>query len=143
VTSRIKCVESTRLATSVAQLQLAECIVAVKAKDVASRVLSTHLMRDVTGNLKAFSTQKVRCMKCNFKFRRVPLKGVCTRCGGKLALTVHKGTIEKYIEVARDLVTQYDLGKYHEERLQLIEYEIDTIFSDEEKKKQRVLGEFM
>jgi DNA polymerase II large subunit len=126
-----------------AQLQLAECIVAVKAKDVASRVLSTHLMRDVTGNLKAFSTQKVRCMKCNFKFRRVPLKGVCTRCGGKLALTVHKGTIEKYIEVARDLVTQYDLGKYHEERLQLIEYEIDTIFSDEEKKKQRVLGEFM
>jgi len=125
------------------QLELAESIVAVKATDVARRVLSTHLMRDVTGNLKAFSTQKVRCMKCNAKFRRIPLKGVCTRCGGKLALTVHRGTIEKYIEVARDLVTRYNLGKYHEERLQLIEDEIKSLFMEEDKKKQRVLGEFM
>ena len=125
------------------QLQLAESIVAVKAKDVASRVLSTHLMRDVTGNLKAFSTQKVRCMKCNFKFRRIPLKGVCSRCGGKLALTVHRGSIEKYIEVARDLVKRYDLGKYHEQRLMLLENEIDSLFMGEDKTKQKALGEFM
>jgi len=125
------------------QMQLAESIVAVKATDVARRVLSTHLMRDVTGNLKAFSTQKFRCTKCNTKFRRIPLKGVCPRCGGKLALTVHRGTIEKYIEVARDIIKRYDLGKYHEERLQLIEDEIESLFVEEDGKKQKVLGEFM
>jgi len=125
------------------QMQLAESIIAVKATDVAKRVLSTHLMRDVTGNLKAFSTQKFRCTKCNTKFRRIPLKGVCQRCGGKLALTVHRGTIEKYIEVARDIIKRYDLGKYHEERLQLIEDEIESLFMEEDGKKQRVLGEFM
>jgi len=125
------------------QLELAESIVAVKATDVARRVLTTHLMRDVTGNLKAFSTQKVRCMKCNTKYRRIPLKGVCHRCGGKLVLTVHRGTIEKYVEVARDLIKRYDLGKYHEERLQLIEDEIESLFVQEDGKKQKVLGEFM
>ncbi len=125
------------------QLELAESIVAVKASDVAKRVLSTHLMRDVTGNLKAFSTQKVRCTKCNTKFRRIPLKGVCQRCGGKLVLTVHRGTIEKYVEVARDIIKRYDLGKYHEERLQLIEDEIESLFVEEDRKKQKVLGEFM
>lgn len=124
------------------QLHLAETIVAVRATDVARRVLSTHLMRDVTGNLKAFSTQKVRCTKCNAKFRRIPLKGICLRCGGKLALTVHRGTIEKYIDVARDLIKRYNLGKYHEERLQLIQYEIESLF-EEDRKKQRALGEFM
>lgn len=125
------------------QLELAESIVAVKATDVARRVLSTHLMRDVTGNLKAFSTQRVRCLKCNTKYRRIPLKGVCHRCGGKLALTVHRGTIEKYVEVARDVIKRYDLGKYHEERLQLIEDEIESLFVEEDRKKQKVLGEFM
>jgi DNA polymerase II large subunit len=100
-------------------------------------------MRDVTGNLKAFSTQKMRCTKCNFKYRRVPLKGACPRCGGKLGLTVHRGTIEKYIEVARDLVTRYDLGKYHEQRLMLLEDEIESLFTGEDEKKQKVLGEFM
>jgi DNA polymerase II large subunit len=125
------------------QLGLAEAIVAVKAKDVASRVLSTHLMRDVTGNLKAFSTQKMRCVKCNFKYRRIPLKGVCPRCGGKLVLTVHRGTIEKYIEIARDLVKRYDLGKYHEQRLMLLEDEIESLFMGEDKTKQKALGEFM
>jgi DNA polymerase II large subunit len=125
------------------QLELAESIVAVKATDVARRVLSTHLMRDVTGNLKAFSTQKFRCAKCNTKYRRIPLKGTCQRCGGKLTLTVHRGTIEKYIEAARNIIKRYDLGKYHEERLQLIEDEIESLFVEEDGKKQKVLGEFM
>ena len=82
-------------------------------------------------------------MKCNFKYRRIPLKGVCPRCGGKLVLTVHRGTIEKYIEVARDLVKRYDLGKYHEQRLMLLENEIESLFMGDDKTKQKALGEFM
>ena len=57
------------------QLKVAETVKAVDAAEVARRVLSTHFMRDLTGNLKAFAAQRFRCTKCNSKFRRVPLKG--------------------------------------------------------------------
>jgi DNA polymerase II large subunit len=127
-----------------AQLRLAESIRAVDAGEVAKRVLSTHFMRDLTGNLKAFAGQRFRCTKCNAKFRRVPLKGQCIRCGGKLSLTVYKGSVEKYLTVAQDLVKRYKLGAYHEQRLVLLRDEIKSLFSEpEEKKKQPSLAQFV
>ena len=44
-----------------AELSLAEKIRAVDADDVAERVLNTHFIRDLTGNLTAFTRQKFRC----------------------------------------------------------------------------------
>jgi len=82
------------------QLQLAEKIEAVDAKKVALIVLTTHFMRDISGNLRAFSTQGFRCKACNRKFRRLPLKGVCLECGGPLTLTVYRGGIQKYLELS-------------------------------------------
>ena len=126
------------------QLKLAESIKAVEAGEVAKRVLSTHFMRDLTGNLKAFAGQRFRCTKCNSKFRRLPLKGACPRCGGKLSLTVYKGGVEKYLTVAQDLVKRYDLGQYHEQRLLLLREEINSLFNEhEEKKKQPTLAQFV
>jgi DNA polymerase II large subunit len=126
------------------QLKLAESVKAVEAGEVAKRVLSTHFMRDLTGNLKAFAGQKFRCTKCNSKFRRVPLKESCPRCGGKLSLTVYKGSVEKYLTVAQDLVKRYDLGQYHEQRLLLLQEEINSLFNEqEEKRKQPTLAQFV
>jgi DNA polymerase II large subunit len=129
------------------QLKLAEEVKAVEAGEVAKRVLSTHFMRDLTGNLKAFAGQRFRCTKCNSKFRRLPLKGNCPRCGGKLSLTVYKGSVEKYLTVAQDLVKRYDLGKYHEQRLLLLHEEINSLFSEheqeEKKRKQPTLAQFV
>jgi DNA polymerase II large subunit len=130
-----------------AQLNLAEKIRAVVAADVARRVLSTHLMRDLIGNLRAFSTQRMRCMKCNAKFRRPPLRGVCPKCGGKIAMTVYRGTIEKYLDLARDLVRRYDLGTYNAQRLLLLQEELKSLFREEseesQEKKQPALADFM
>jgi DNA polymerase II large subunit len=126
------------------QLKLAESIKAVEASEVAKRVLSTHFMRDLTGNLKAFAGQRFRCTKCNSKFRRLPLKGSCPRCGGKLSLTVYKGSVEKYLTAAQDLVKRYNLGQYHEQRLLLLHEEINSLFNEqEEKKKQPTLAQFV
>ncbi len=126
------------------QLKLAESVKAVEAGEVAKRVLSTHFMRDLTGNLKAFAGQRFRCTKCNSKFRRVPLKGACPRCGGKLSLTVYRGSVEKYLTLAQDLVKRYNLGKYHEQRLLLLHDEINSLFNEqEEKKKQPSLAQFV
>ena len=126
------------------QLKLAESIKAVEAAEVAKRVLSTHFMRDLTGNLKAFAGQTFRCTKCNAKFRRLPLQENCPRCGGKLSLTVYKGSVEKYLTVAQDLVRRYDLGQYHQQRLLLLQDEINSLFNErEEKKKQPTLAQFV
>jgi DNA polymerase II large subunit len=119
------------------QLELAEKIEAVDAKVVARKVLSTHFMRDIAGNLRAFSTQGFRCKSCNRRFRRLPLKGKCPECGGALSLTVYRGGIEKYLEAAQHLIKKYGLAQYYAQRLVLVKDEIDSLF---EGKKPRQIS---
>jgi len=118
------------------QLTLAEKIEAVDAKKVALKVLTTHFMRDISGNLRAFSTQGFRCKACNKKFRRLPLKGKCPECGGALTLTVYRGGIEKYLEAAEQLIRKYELPSYYLQRLAMVQEEIDSLF--EGKKPRQV-----
>jgi DNA polymerase II large subunit len=123
------------------QLELAEKIEAVDARKVALKVLTTHFMRDIAGNLRAFSTQGFRCKSCNRHFRRLPLRGKCQSCGGKLTLTVYRGGIEKYLEAAQNLVEKYHLPKYYSQRISLLKAEIDALF-DSKKPKQICLTDF-
>jgi DNA polymerase II large subunit len=124
------------------QLVLAEKIEAVDAKTVARKVLTTHFIRDIMGNLRAFTTQSFRCKKCNKRFRRLPLQGKCPECGGTLTLTVYRGGIEKYLESAYQLVKKYGLSTYYSQRLSLIEDEINTLFEGK-KPKQISLSDFI
>jgi len=123
------------------QLLLAEKIEAVDARKVAWRVLTTHFMRDISGNLRAFSTQSFRCKTCSKKFRRLPLEGRCPECGGAIALTVHRGGVEKYLEAAAHLVKKYGLPEYYTQRLVLVQEEINSLFEGK-KPKQLSLGDF-
>jgi DNA polymerase II large subunit len=123
------------------QLDLGARIDAVDVRYVALKVLTTHFMRDIAGNLRAFTTQSFRCRGCNKKFRRLPLKGKCSFCGGQLTLTVYRGGIEKYLEAAQQLVDKYGLPKYYTQRLILIREEIASTF-DNKKPKQAKLFDF-
>lgn len=123
------------------QLSLAEKIDAVDAEKVALKVLTTHFLRDIAGNLRAFSTQGFRCKGCNKKFRRIPLKGRCPECGGALTLTVYRGGIEKYLDAAEHLIRKYDLPKYYSQRLVMVREEIDSLFEGR-KPKQVSLKDF-
>jgi DNA polymerase II large subunit len=123
------------------QLELGSRIDAVDVKRVALKVLNTHFMRDIAGNLRAFSTQGFRCKSCNKKFRRLPLQGKCPFCGGKLTLTVYRGGIEKYLVAAQQLVDVYGLPKYYTQRMDLIKEEIASMF-DNKKPKQSKLFDF-
>ena len=97
---------------------LAEKIRAVDADDVAERVLNTHFIRDLMGNLSAFSKQKFRCTKCNTSYRRMPLAGKCTKfkgkgiCNGNIIPTVHEGSVKKYLEMSREMVKKYKVSEY-------------------------------
>jgi DNA polymerase II large subunit len=123
------------------QLELCEKIDAVDVRRVALKVLTTHFIRDIAGNLRAFSTQSFRCKSCNKRFRRLPLRGKCSFCGGPLTLTVYRGGIEKYLEAAQQLVDKYDLPKYYTQRIALIKDEITSLF-DNKKPKQISLTDF-
>ncbi len=114
-----------------AQLNIARLIAAVDAKDVAERVLSHHFIRDIRGNLRAYSTQKIQCLKCHRVYRRIPLSGHCV-CGSELSLTVRQKNISKYLDVAKKMIREYGLSNYLTERLHLIESSLDSLFVSEQ-----------
>jgi DNA polymerase II large subunit len=128
-----------------AQLALADRIRAVDAVDVADRVISTHLLPDLQGNLKAFTRQKVRCTKCGAKYRRPPLAGRCTNgvaadkvCGNALTLTVHEKSVKKYLAVVTQLDERYALPEYTRQRIELTRRYIDDAFAPDPLRKTRL-----
>jgi len=123
------------------QLALAEKIEAVDARKVALKVLTKHFIRDIAGNLRAFSTQGFRCKACNKRFRRLPLRGKCPLCGGELTLTVYRGGIEKYLDAAEQIIKKYGLPKYYTQRILLMKEEINSLFEGK-KPKQISLTDF-
>jgi DNA polymerase II large subunit len=110
------------------QMELVEKIRAVDTEDVARLVIERHLIRDIRGNLRKFAQQQFRCVKCNEKFRRPPLSGVCTKCGGKIIFTISEGSIKKYLDPAMDLATNYHISPYTREGMELTKIYIESIF---------------
>ncbi len=124
-----------------AQIELAEKIRAVDQRGVVEKVLSSHFLPDIMGNSRAFSRQKVRCTKCNSKYRRIPLNGKCSNCGGNLILSVSKGSVQKYLEISQDLVNRYPVSSYLKQRLEIQEFGIKSLF-ESDKSKQSSLDLF-
>ena len=121
-----------------AQLELAKKIRAVDENDVASKLISSHFLRDLVGNMRTFSKQSFRCLNCNAKYRRVPLQGKCLKCGGKLTLTVHELSIKKYLDIAKELTQDYEVPFYLKQRLKLIEANLDSMFEKGRTKKTKI-----
>ncbi len=125
-----------------AEFRLHSLIRAVDSKDAAERLILSHFIPDIYGNLRSFSRQSFRCVDCNEIYRRPPLIGKCSRCGGKIILTINKGGIEKYLKVSMRMIDEYALPAYLKQRLELVEKEIASVFQDE-KVEQKGLSEFM
>ncbi len=124
------------------QMHLAEIIRAVDKADVARIVIEKHFLKDIKGNLRKFSRQEFRCVKCNTKYRRVPLLGKCTKCGGRIVLTVAEGTVSKYLKPSLMLAEKYNLPEYLKQTLEIINNSVKSVFG-EEKKIQKSLNEFL
>lgn len=123
------------------QMELAEKIRAVDTEDVARLVIEKHFIRDIKGNLRKFSQQIFRCVNCNHKYRRPPLIGKCTKCGGKIIFTISEGSITKYLEPAISLAAKYNLPSYLKQSLELTKRRVEGIFG-KEKEKQIALGQW-
>jgi len=123
------------------QVKLAEKIRAVDQKGVVEGVLTSHFLPDMAGNVRAFSRQKVRCTKCNKKYRRIPLSGECV-CGGNLILSISKGSVVKYLDISKELAQRYPIDNYLVQRIELIESGINSLF-ESDKSKQSSLDVFL
>ncbi len=119
-----------------AQLDLEKKLHGVDENKVAEAVLTKHFLRDIKGNLRKFTKQGFRCVNCNEKFRRIPLIGKCTRCGGKILLTISEGSARKYIEPSKRIMDDFKISSYLRQQFLLIEKESDAIFG----KKARQLN---
>ena len=109
------------------QIRNADLIDAVDTKEIVSYVITTHLVPDIMGNLRAYGRQSFRCTACGKSYRRMPLLQHCS-CGNQLIQTITRGSVEKYLKLAKRLVEKYDVGKYLTGRIHSLSDEIDLVF---------------
>jgi len=125
-----------------AQLALSRKLRAVDETDVAERIIEYHFLPDIIGNLRAFSRQDVRCLDCGEKYRRMPLTGECRECGGRVNLTVHEGSVSKYIDTGLEVAEEFGCREYTVQRLEILNRRIERIFEDDTN-KQSGIADFM
>jgi DNA polymerase II large subunit len=123
-----------------AQFELGSKIRAVDIRDEATKVIQTHFLPDLIGNLNAFSRQTVRCTKCNEKFRRMPLGGTCPNCRSGLTMTVHEASVVKYLNVTKMLVDKYNVDDYTRQRVEMAERDINSLFTNDHAKQSSLLA---
>ncbi|HET7345076.1 MAG TPA: DNA polymerase II large subunit [Nitrososphaeraceae archaeon] len=124
------------------QIATAKLINAVDTDEVVSMVLTTHILPDIMGNMRSYSSQGFRCSYCGERYRRVPLIGRCIRCGNALLQTVTRGSVEKYMSIATNMCNQFKMNDYLQSRVESLMMELKLTFK-EEKKEQSTLMEFM
>jgi DNA polymerase II large subunit len=125
-----------------AQLALARKLRAVDETDVAERVIEYHFLPDLIGNLRAFSRQETRCLDCGEKYRRMPLTEDCRECGGRVNLTVHQGSVNKYMDVAIRVAEEFGCREYTKQRLEILDRSLESVFEND-KNKQGSISDFM
>ncbi len=124
------------------QVEVAEKIEAVDARQVVESIIKTHLIRDIMGNMKKYSTQSFKCKGCNRTLRRPTVSSHCEVCGGELRETLTLGSVQKYLGIARRLAKQYGVDEYIVERLDLLVREMDQLFPNRDRSTQSELTDF-
>ena len=109
------------------QIKNANLIDAVDVNEIVTNVITTHLVPDIMGNLRAYARQSFRCTACGKSYRRVPLLGNCV-CGHELIQTITRPSVEKYLKLAKRLVEKYEVGSYLKGRVYALSSEIDLVF---------------
>ena len=123
------------------QIDLARKIRAVTLKDVGALVIEKHFIKDIKGNLRKWSLQQYRCVKCAQKYRRPPLAGRCEKCHTRLLFTINEGGIKKYMEPSLKLANVCGVSEYLKQTLEIVKLRIDEVFGVE-RTKQQGLGQF-
>ncbi|MEM3451781.1 MAG: DNA polymerase II large subunit [Nitrososphaerales archaeon] len=124
------------------QIELALKINAVDPNEVVSSVLKTHILPDVVGNMKAYTSQNFRCKSCGEQHRRIPLKGKCLNCNGELQPTVTRASIEKYLNLGLKLSEKFKVNEYVRSRFEIASEELSSLFVSKKEETQVEITDF-
>lgn len=124
------------------QLKNAEMIRAVDPNETVLNIITTHLVPDMAGNLRAYASQTFRCTECGKKYRRTPLALKCSDCGLKLTPNITRPSVEKYLTLTKSLAKKYDIGKYHRGRIAVLADELSLVFGKSQG-DQSMLSDYM
>jgi DNA polymerase II large subunit len=72
----------------------------------------------------------------------MPLTGDCRECGGRVNLTVHKGSVDKYMQTALAVADEFGCRPYTKQRLKLLQTSLESVFEDDTN-KQSGIADFM
>jgi DNA polymerase II large subunit len=72
----------------------------------------------------------------------MPLSGDCRDCGGDVNLTVHEGSVSKYMETALEVARQYGTRAYTVQRLEVLDATLASLFENDHN-KQSGIEDFM
>ena len=114
------------------QLSTAKLISAVIPDEVASMVLTTHIIPDIMGNMRSYSSQAFRCTNCGEKYRRIPIAGKCLVCDNNLIQTVTRSSVEKYVYIALDIRKRFKMNDYLSSRIESLVMELNYVFKEKE-----------
>ncbi len=114
------------------QIRTADMISVVDPNEVVSMVMTTHLLPDIMGNLRAYSGQSFRCTACGASYRRIPLSQNCTECGNKLIQTLTRPSVSKYLKLAKRLLDKYEIDPYLRGRVLALLDELELVFGKED-----------
>ncbi len=114
------------------QIRTADMINAVDPSEVVSMVMTTHLLPDIMGNLRAYSGQSFRCTSCGASYRRIPLAGKCLECQNKLIQTMTRPSVQKYLKLARRMLGRYRIEPYLRGRVLSLLDELELVFGKED-----------
>lgn len=114
------------------QIRTADIINAVDPSEVVSMVMTTHLLPDIMGNLRAYSGQSFRCTTCGANYRRIPLAGKCLECNNKLIQTMTRPSVQKYLKLASRMLDKYKIEPYLRGRVLSLLDELELVFGKED-----------
>ncbi|MGQ9478823.1 MAG: DNA polymerase II large subunit [Thermoproteota archaeon] len=109
------------------QLEIASMLTGIDKREFLENLLNSHLLKDISGNIRTFYTQKYRCKKCGRKLRRPSLTFKCPNCGGELSPTVYTSGVKKYLLLGKKVLTVYPLDEYFSSSLELLEKELSIL----------------
>jgi len=72
----------------------------------------------------------------------MPLSRECRECGGRVNLTVHEGSVNKYMQTAITVADEFGTRDYTKQRLEVLETKLESIFENDNN-KQSGIADFM
>ncbi|RLG69439.1 DNA polymerase II large subunit [archaeon] len=109
---------------------------------IVERILDSHILRDIAGNLRAFYSNSVRCKYCGLNLSRPTLSGRCPNCGGELVRRVYSKSVIKYLKIAEFLVNNFNLSNYYKQYIDLLKKESALLLYHSEGKQKRLTQYF-